>query len=167
MSHIVRINNPKRHTMGWQFRARNKTKFFSDSKHGGKKGAEAAAKAYQKAYKEENPQLDSPHKPFHQGPYRWRNNTSGTTGVYRTHEYNRHDKTIKREYWAAHYTIDQHGRTNLHRHKKFYVDVYGEDDARRKAILFRREWEKAAKKSPDAVREFFREQERDNDPVFM
>ncbi|MEM7032813.1 MAG: AP2 domain-containing protein [Chloroflexota bacterium] len=152
MTHIVRINQPRNKTVGYQFRGRNKTKFFSDSQYGSSKRAKDAAEAYQAEYEEASLEPIG-RKPF--DVRRQRNNKSGVVGVYRSYSRGRHDKTIKRYYWAAHYTIDRFGKTGIRRYQPFYIDVHGHDEARRLAIEFRQEWERAAEKGTDAVRAFF------------
>jgi hypothetical protein len=43
----------------------------------------------------------------------------------------------------------------MKRAEKFFIDEYGEAEAKRRAIEFREMWEEAAEQGVDAVMEFF------------
>ena len=75
--------------------------------------------------------------------------------MFRSRTHYRHDKSRYRYYWAASYTIDQFGKQHINRTEKFFVDDYGEKEAKRLAIEFREMWEEAALQGVDAVKEFF------------
>ncbi len=162
--HIVRIDqpkdDPKRGTHGWQIRAGRKksyhSKLFSDSIFGSKDKALVEAQKYLEAYLKEYPDLANvPNSPFRENGLTTRN-TSGVNGVFRTHDYARWDakKERKQYYWGAFYTIDRYGNKK-HRHEKFYVHEWGETEAKRRAIEFRKLWEEAAKEGVDAVKKLF------------
>jgi hypothetical protein len=170
MGYIVRLDKPKdtaKGTHGWQVRGGRRRKkyhsrMFSDGVYGGQEQALAAAQAYLEEYHQKYPEESElpAHYPygFHEGR-RLSRNTSGVTGVYRTHEYGRRDKAKEhqRYYWGAFYTIDGQGRQHVLRHKKFYVEEWGEAAARQRAIEFRQMWEEAAKQGVEAVKRFFDE----------
>lgn len=175
MAYIVRLdkpkNNPNKGTHGWQVRGRGKrgyhSKLFSDNTHGSKGKALLAAEEYLEQYCREHPDECPPSSGkrnsfplgFHTGDTLWSNNTSGVTGVFRTHDYARWDlkKEKKQYYWGAFYSIDRFGRRHVRRHEKFYVDEWGEEEAKRRATEFRKMWEEAARQGVDAVRHFFEE----------
>jgi hypothetical protein len=170
-AHIVRIDKPKhdptKGTHGWQVRVGSKrgyhSKLFSDNPHGSKGKALVAAEEYLEAYLKEHPEERIP--PGEQYPHGFKegflqaNNKSGVNGVYRTYEYGRWDTEKKRKlyYWGAFYSIDADGRRRVRRHEKFHVDEYGEEEAKRRAIEFRKMWEEAAKEGVEAVKRFFDE----------
>jgi hypothetical protein len=170
MGYIVRLDKPKdtpKGTHGWQVRGSKKNKkyqsrLFSDGVYGGQEQALAAAQAYLEEYHQKYPAESSLPKlypyGFHEGE-RLSSNKSGVTGVYRTYEYGRWDtqKEHKRYYWGAFYTIDGEGRKHVRRHEKFYIEEWGETEARQRAIEFRQMWEEAAKQGVEAVKRFFDE----------
>jgi hypothetical protein len=152
MAYIVRID--KSRTRAWQVRGSGKrgyhSKLFSDGKYGGKEPARAAAEVYLA----ELPPPARPHPanvPYHQGKP-LASNTSGVTGVFRTHNY--HGQTgQKQEYWAAFVPIGPYGR---HYFKRFYInDERDEEEAFRLAVEFRQMWEEAALAGEKAIRDFF------------
>jgi hypothetical protein len=168
-AHIVRLDKPKdspKGTHGWQVRVGERTgyhsKLFSDGVHGGREQALAAAQEYLEQYKAEHPESVGlsaenmfPHG-FDEGTLK-SSNTSGIRGVFRTHNYDRWDAEKKKKlyYWGASYTIDKYGRRHLNRHKRFDIHIYGEEEARRRAIEFRLMWEEAAREGVEAVQAFF------------
>ncbi len=170
MGYIVRLDKPKdtaKGTHGWQVRMSKKNKkyhsrLFSDGVYGGQEQALAAAQAYLEEYHRQYPAESSLPKlypyGFHEGK-RLSSNKSGVTGVSRTHEYGRWDtqKEHKRYYWGAFYTIDGEGRRHVRGHEKFYIEEWGEEGARQRAVEFRQMWEEAAKAGEEAVRRFFDE----------
>jgi len=158
MSHIVRIDS--RDTHGWQVRISTdqpkvyRSKFFSDSKYGcDKNRARVVATTYLLDHIPANEPEERP--PFYKGEALSRNNTSGTRGVYRSHEWSRGKIKYQRYYWAASYTIDRWGKTGVRRYKPFHIDKHGEREAKAKAIAFREAWEEAATEGVEAVRTFF------------
>ena len=168
-AHIVRLDKPKhskKGTHGWQVRVGGKrgyhSRLFSDGMYGSRGQALIAAEEYLAKYAAEHPELATSRKnPQH--PHGFQdgqinaNNKSGVRGVSRTHQYGRWDvnKERKHYYWAASYTIDKYGHQHINRHKKFEVDEYGEEEARRRAIEFRLMWEDAARQGVEAVVAFF------------
>lgn len=172
MAYIVRIDSPKdkpsKNTHGWQVRSSGKrgyhSKLFSDKQYGSKDEALTAAQAYLDQLRQNNP-AERPEAirerttypfGFHTGK-KWRNNKSGVNGVFRTHHYGRWDtkKKHKLYYWGAFYSINRYGQRQTRGHEKFYVDHWGEEEARRRAIEFRQMWEEAAKEGVEAVKRFF------------
>jgi len=170
--HIVRIDkdNSKSggNTQGWQVRIGHDTrkgyhsKLFSDGKHNGdKEKSLAAAKTYLAEYLEKHSEYTVSRKTelfehgFRADGKLIASNTSGRTGVFRSREHYRHDKSRYRYYWAASYTIDRFGKKNINRTEKLFVDEYGEAEAKRLAIEFREMWEEAAAQGVEAVIEFF------------
>ncbi len=156
MGYIVRVDKPKndpiKGTHGWQVRGAGKrgyhSKLFSDNVYGSKGKALEAAEEYLAVYIEANPEEAAvmPSREqnlfplgFYTREKLWSNNKSGVTGVFRTHNYDRWDtkKEKKRYYWGAFYTIDGRGRKQVRRHQKFYVEEWGEAEAKRRAIEFR------------------------------
>ncbi|MBN1219089.1 MAG: hypothetical protein JXM69_09175 [Anaerolineae bacterium] len=168
-AHIVRLdkpkNDPSKGTHGWQVRVGGDrgyhSKLFSDNVHGSRGKALIAAEEYLAEYLKEHPewagsnQEQYPHGFDEGGPRA--NNKSGVRGVYRTYAYGRWDakKERKQYYWAAHYSIDREGRRRVRRHKRFLVDEYGEEEAKRRAVEFRSMWEEAALQGVEAVKKFF------------
>ena len=170
--HIVRIDkdNSKTggNTHGWQVRIGHDThsgyhsKLFSDGKHEGDRDkALAAAQEYLADYLEKHPEYqESRYNEIFTHGFRAdgkliASNRSGRTGVFRSREHYRHDKSRYRYYWAASYTIDRFGKQHINRTEKYFVDEYGEAEAKRLAIEFREMWEEAAERGVDAVVEFF------------
>jgi hypothetical protein len=134
---------------------------FSDGKYGGSDKALAEAEKYLQQYLQEHPEYNVKTTRF-----KWKNgfnesgtlhsqNKSGRNGVYRSRTNLRNDKSKYRYFWGASYTIDRFGKTNITRSEKFFIDEYGEREAKRKAIEFRELWEEAALQGVDAVKEFF------------
>ncbi|HEY85899.1 MAG TPA: AP2 domain-containing protein [Chloroflexi bacterium] len=165
MSSIIRLDKPKnskKGTHGWQVRVGPHkgyhSKLFSDNVYGSKGKALVAAEEYLDDYLKKNPEADKEQWPhgFHEGDL-FASNTSGVTGVFRTHDYGRRDykKETKQYYWGAFYSINRYGNTKTKNHRKFYVYQHGEEEARRLAIEFREMWEEAAKQGVEAVKRFF------------
>lgn len=123
LGHISRLEGRK--TRGWQVRIptgqprKYTSKMFSDSVYGGKQKARAAAEAY---LAENGVERMSPHYDYLAG-----------RGVFRTRS-DRNDW-----YWGASFT---HGPTQSN-YRPFRDSVYGEAQAKRLAIAYRRAWEKA------------------------
>jgi hypothetical protein len=176
MGYIVRVDKPKNEpskgTHGWQVRGAGKrgyhSKLFSDNIYGSKGKALIAAEEYLAEYIEANsaeatviPSREQNLFPqgFYTGGKMWANNKSGVTGVFRTHDYGRWDTDKKRKqyYWGAFYTINRYGKRKTRGHQKFYVDEWGEEEAKRRAIEFRQMWEEAAREGVEAVKRFFEE----------
>jgi hypothetical protein len=170
--HIVRIDkdNSKTggNTHGWQVRIGHDShtgyhsKLFSDGKYeGDQEKALAAAKEYLAEYLEQHPEYKVSRRNeifshgFRADGKLVASNKSGRTGVFRSRTHYRHDKSRYRYYWAASYTIDRFGRQNINRAEKFFIDEYGEREAKRRAIEFRELWEEAAEQGVEAVIEFF------------
>jgi hypothetical protein len=155
-------------THGWQVRVGHDThkgyhsKLFSDGKYEGyKEKSRAAAEKYLAEYLEKHSEYKVsrrskifPHG-FRTGGKLIASNRSGRTGVFRSRTHYRHDKSRYRYYWAASYTIDRFGKQNITRSERFFVDEYGEAEAKGKAVEFRGMWEEAAAKGVAAVMEFF------------
>ena len=116
--HIVRIDkdNSKTggNTHGWQVRIGHDThsgyhsKLFSDGKHeGDREKALAAAQEYLADYLEEHPEYQESRQDelyahgFRADGKLIGSNRSGRTGVFRSREHYRHDKSRYRYYWAA------------------------------------------------------------------
>jgi hypothetical protein len=163
MGHIVRIDKPKNSphgTHGWQVRVGGKRKYhsklFSDRQHGGVEEALNAAKTYLQSYLEKHPhQRVKPYRPYHQGKL-LSNNKSGVTGVYYTEYAHRWDKERLVGYWCAFVPKGPQGQKLWH--KKFNIERYGYQEAKRLAIEFRREWERAIiTGSEQALEDFFEE----------
>ena len=168
---IVRINKDKNksggNTHGWQVRAGQDlktgyhSKLFSDGKYGGSDKALAEAEAYLEQYLQEHPEYN-----FRAERPKWkrgfkesgtlnRRNKSGRNGVYRSRTTLRNDRSTYRYFWGASYTIDRFGKTKIIRSERFFIDEYGEQEAKRKAIEFREMWEEAAREGVEAVKAFF------------
>ncbi len=168
MGSIVRIDQPKadleKGTHGWQVRVpsgepkKYHSKLFSDSKYDSKDESLVAAEEYLVDYREKNPiVLRRRRDGLHYRKKLQVNNTSGKTGVYRTYHYFSWDKARKRRfYWEAFCPIGPDGQRNRWG-KRFYVDTYGEDEAKRRAIEFREMWEVAATAGEEALKQFFAE----------
>lgn len=170
MGYIVRIDKPKNSphgTHGWQVRVHTgvprkyHSKLFSDNRYGSQGKALVAAEEYLKDYLEKYP--ETPTFP-NNVPYLKklsRRNTSGVTGVSRTHDINRRGE--KDYYWGAFVPVGPYGRKTT---KKFYVSTHGEGEAKRLAVEFRRMWEEAIDQSEEALKEFFEREHFDkmNDP---
>lgn len=163
MGYIVRMDKPKdtpRGTHGWQVRGSGKrnyhSKLFSDGQYGGPEKALIAAKTYLQSYAETQPAQRIPaNKPYHQGRI-LSNNTSGITGVYYTEYAHRWDKERLVGYWGAFIPKGPEGQRGWH--KKFNIERFGYDEARRLAIEFRQEWEQAVKTGDEkALADFFEE----------
>jgi hypothetical protein len=170
--HIVRIDKDKTktggNTHGWQVRIGHNShkgyhsKLFSDGKYDGdQEKALAAAKEYLAEYLEKHAEYQASRKDrlyahgFRADRKPIATNKSGRNGVFRSREHYRYDKSRYRYYWAASYTIDRYGKRQIIRGEKFYVDEYGEKEAKRLAIEFREMWEEAAEEGVEAVVEFF------------
>ncbi len=165
MAYLVRLD--KENTHGWQARIpsghprKYYSKLFSDSKYGPE--AKRAAYEYMTEYLQEYPELTKFSKHnlnlypngFEERECLRSNNTSGTTGVFRSYEYTGPKKKRKLFYWCASCSIDRHGRSGKRATKKFYIDTHGENEAKSMAIEFRKMWEEAAQKGKVAVIEFF------------
>ncbi len=162
MSYIIRIDNPKddahRGTHGWQVRVgtnRNyHSKLFSDSLHGGKEEAELSAKEYLEKYLDAHP--DEKRERYYKKGMLQSNNTSGVSGVHRTHTYwGRGEGGGERVYyWAAFCPLGPDGQINKWA-KRFYVHHHGDHEAKCLAIEFRRAWEEAADEGEQALKQFF------------
>jgi len=169
--HIVRIDKDKTktggNTHGWQVRIGRDThtgyhsRLFSDGKYGDREKALATAEEYLAEYLEKHPEA-MVSRQEEQYPHGFRvdrkptvRNKSGRVGVYRSRTTFRHDKSRYRYFWGASYSIDRFGKTKITRSERFYIDEYGEKEARRKAIEFRVMWEEAAERGVEAVKEFF------------
>ncbi|RME97573.1 MAG: hypothetical protein D6768_19350 [Chloroflexi bacterium] len=165
---IIRVDKPKnsvKGTHGWQVRfptgvpRKYHSKLFSDGKYGSRGKALVAAEEYLEEYRQTHPYTGTganrPYWPKEKPLFK--NNTSGRTGVYRTHDYAKTDKEKKhkRYYWGAFYSIDGEGNQGVRRHERWYVHEWGEELAKQKAIAFREMWEEAADKGPEAVKDFF------------
>jgi len=173
MGYIVRLDKPKndpvKGTHGWQVRGAGKrgyhSKLFSDNVYGSKGKALVAAEEYLEQYHQEHPaERSDPSRGrnfyplgFYTGEKLWANNKSGVTGVFRTHDYDRRDtkKENKRYYWGANYSIDRFGNQKTLRFERFYIEEWGEKEAKRRAIEFRQMWEEAAREGVGAVKRFF------------
>jgi hypothetical protein len=170
--HIVRIDKDKTktggNTHGWQVRIGHNShtgyhsKLFSDGKYDGdQEKALAAAEEYLAEYLGKHAEYQASRKDrlyahgFRADGKPIATNKSGRNGVFRSREHYRHDKSRYRYYWAASYTIDRYGKRQIIRGEKFYVDEYGEKEAKRLAIEFREMWEEAAEEGVEAVVEFF------------
>ena len=168
---IVRINKEKTktggNTHGWQVRVGSDlrigyhSKLFSDGKYGSKEKALVEAEKYLEGYLREHPDQNQKAERF-----KWQHgfnenqtlhsqNKSGRNGVYRSRTNLRNDKSKYRYFWGASYTIDRFGKTKIPRSEKFFIDEYGEREAKRRAIEFREMWEEAALRGVEAVKEFF------------
>jgi hypothetical protein len=163
MAYIVRLDKPKNSphgTHGWQVRGGGKRKYhsklFSDGQYGGKEPALAAARSYRQSLEEVSPSPHHPaNQPYHQGKI-LSSNTSGITGVYYTRYPHRWDKERLVDYWCAFIPIGPEGQKRYH--KKFNIERYGYREARRLAIEFRQEWERAVKQGDkQALADFFEE----------
>ena len=168
--YIVRIDQPK-HTLskgthGWQVRfptgepRKYHSKLFSDNIFGSKEEALEEAETYLEECREtleySPPESDHPCPRYAllKGKLQ-ANNSSGRTGVFRTHAF--HGQTGKKqEYWGAFCPLGPDGQRNKWT-KRFYVNSHGEDEARRLAIEFRNMWEDAADNGEEAIKQFFEE----------
>ena len=167
---IIRIDKDKSksggNTHGWQVRTGKNlqrgyhSKLFSDGKYGGSDKALAEAEQYLQKYLQEHPEYNVKTTRF-----KWKHgfnenrtlhsqNKSGRNGVYRSRTNLRNDKSTYRYFWGASYTIDRFGKTKVIRSEKFFIDEYGEKEAKRKAIEFREMWEEAALQGVEAVKDF-------------
>jgi hypothetical protein len=94
-------------------------------------------------------------RPYHKGK-KLSNNKSGITGVYHTEYRHRWDKSRLVEYWCAFVPRGPQGQKRWH--KKYNIDRYGRKEAKRKAIEFRKEWERAIEEgTEEALDDFFEE----------
>jgi hypothetical protein len=166
---IVRIDKEKNgHTHGWQVRVGKNlktgyhSKLFSDSKCGDSDKALAEAEKYLEKYLQAHPEFNvkvEPHniwvRGFNENRTLNRRNKSGRNGVYRSRTNLRNDKSTYRYFWGASYSIDRFGKTKIIRSEKFFIDEYGEKEAKRLAVEFREMWEEAALQGVEAVVEFF------------
>lgn len=160
MAHIVRIDKKPSakggNTHGWQVRwnptgqgRKYNSRLFSDSKWGGR--AEAYVEAHRFCQK-----IEFEVEPVGSLPFRtteMSNNTSGVNGVCRTHCFFKGTRT-RRYFWMAFVTIDRFGK-KANRSQRFYIDIYGEAEAKALAIEFRKGWEAAAAKGREAVVRYF------------
>jgi hypothetical protein len=167
---IIRIDKDKSktggNTHGWQVRAGKNMKMgyhsrlFSDGKYGGSDKALAEAEKYLQKYLQEHPEYNIKTTRF-----KWQHgfnengtlhsqNKSGRNGVYRSRTNLRNDKSKYRYFWGASYTIDRFGKTKVIRTEKFFIDEYGEKEAKRLAVEFREMWEAVALEGVEAVKEF-------------
>ena len=165
MGYIVRLDKPKnsvKGTHGWQVRVhlgvprKYHSKLFSDNVYGSKGKALVEAEEYLKKFLAEHPEavVKPNNKPYHKGKLMG-HNKSGITGVYYTKYRHRWDKERTVSYWCAFIPGGPNGQPRWH--KKFNVDRYGKEEAKRLAIEFRTEWEKAVNIDEQAVKEFFEE----------
>jgi hypothetical protein len=163
MAHIVRLDKPKNSTKGthgWQVRGSARrgyhSKLFSDRMLGGREASLKAAQEYLAEYRIKHPELGlRPQKPFHDGKI-LNSNKSGITGVYYTQYAHRWDKERTVSYWCAFVARGPKGQKRWH--KKFNIDRYGFYEAKRLAIEFRKEWEKAiSTEDPKVLEDFFEE----------
>jgi len=158
MAHIVRVKGKS--TVAWQVRVgigsgrKYHSKMFSDSVFGGSDDALVAAKKYLDDFLSDNPEYRIPQRkpqgPYHEGLHP--NNVSGINGVHR--EGGRIVKwrgksKVKHPQWRANYTVNGKGLK-----KSFSTFKYGEEEAKRLAIEFRKMWEEAADKGKQAVIDF-------------
>lgn len=174
MGHIVRIDkpkdNPNKGTHGWQVRVGGKrgyhSKLFSDNPHGGREKALVAAQEYLEAYLKAHPDIATRAAL----PFRYpnsnkvqANNKSGVNGVHKTYAYHGWDKKKKHKawYWAAFCPIGPEGQRNKWM-KRFYIDTYGDREAKRLAIEFRQMWEEAVQAGEEALKEFFEREHYDH-----
>lgn len=144
---ITRTESTDGSTMGWNVRFRHtgraESKFFSDRMYGGRENALVVARMYRDARLN---QLGPQNPMRHIGRMSSRNST-GLVGVCRTtcqtkgHDY---------DYWSAQWTLPD-GRQCV---RKFSINKYGEQEARKLAVQAREEGIKAlsaARKLPGLV----------------
>lgn len=149
--HIVRLDKDDggAGTHGWQARwmpkAKQQTKLFSDSLHGGYDGAREAAEEFVAS-------LNLPETKLYYRSNKDRRNKSGTTGVCR----GRKDRP---DCWTVSVVIGPQGNKYL---KRFPIDsAQDEEEALDLAIEYRREWEMAVDKGLKALIKFFEDYEEE------
>ncbi len=133
LRNIVRIDVPSKSTKGWQinFNRSKITKFFSDSKYGSEKAALKEAQLFRDACERElQIQLEKTKRTTSLNKLTKRN-TSGIPGVSKFVD--RRPNRGKGE-WQAQW-VDQDGK---HRKKTYSINKYGDSEAKRLAIEYRK-----------------------------
>jgi hypothetical protein len=137
---INRVDNDAHHQHGFLARhfvdGEKITRQFSDKKYGGAEGAFKAAQEWLTEQAALRPARTwETHAPFQRS--RPRSNT-GILGISRTHDYARHDRSLKQEVFSV--AFSDQGVRNC---KKFYIHHYTDErDALADAIAFRKEKER-------------------------
>ncbi len=137
---INRVENEAHHQKGWLARhfldGKKITRQFADKKYGdSKKSLQAALEWLQEQYQLNPGRPRELYAPFQR--VKPRSNT-GILGISKTHDYARHDRSIKQEVFSVAYSEDGQRRC-----KKFYIHHYvDEREALADAILFRKEKER-------------------------
>lgn len=142
IKHISRIDSDDTH--GWFYRhysgGKTFSKFFSDSRYGGKAQALDAAKKFRTAYEKKYPVL--PRKPFHDKPPS--HNTSGVVGVSETYTTVRGGSKEK----VPCFTVSWCPEPNTTKIKKFiYRDELERDEAFKEAVAFRKSKEREMRRA--------------------
>lgn len=107
------------------------SRFFADRKHGGKRPALVAARAFRD---ETLAELPAGNPLGHVGQMS-RRNTSGIVGVRRGVYHDGVEGHAAYEFWAARWPNGRGGESN----RSFSIALYGEHDAKRLAVMARRE----------------------------
>jgi hypothetical protein len=139
---ISRIDSAAKRQHSWlaRYRAADRiiTKQFSDKSYGGKAKSLRAAQRWLEAQRRIHPPGRSLEEfpPFQLQPVR---SNTGIRGISRTHDYARHDRSIKQECFSVAYSED--GKRGC---AKFYLHHYdSEEEALAAAVEFRRQKEQA------------------------
>ncbi len=135
---ITRIDIAKSNTHGWEVRIRRMgqsiNEFFSDQMYGGIKSAYDFAK-------DRKNEIEKTLKPYSRREISSRmskRNTSGIVGVRKGTKVTKRDgKEWIHEVWIAHGSP----KPGVHKNKSFYINKYGEEGAKAKAIEQRKKWE--------------------------
>lgn len=137
---INRVDNDAHHQHGWLARhfidGKKITRQFADKKYGDRvKSLQAAREWLAEQYQLQPGRPREKYAPFQR--CKPRSNT-GILGISKTHDYARHDRSIKQEVFSVAYSEDGQRRC-----KKFYVHHYTDErEALADAVVFRKEKER-------------------------
>jgi hypothetical protein len=118
----------------WFIRTNNGSRTFTGKKYGNIRKAEKAADIYIEAYTKKHPDEKRRNILFRTQPSK--RSKTGISGVYRSTYL---DHNILHNYWCANIPRTERGTRNIA--KRFCVETYGEDEAKKRAAGVRKEWE--------------------------